>query len=161
MKFAPDADGGKEDGGDRPSGRGASLADAIDVDAKNTGETNREIVDNIVANGLMTFPNVEAEKRRQGIKKFKLAEMKPADMLRGWSCPCGNKPNALQGTASALRKAIILHLREGKGKDKGAAHQGSWRRRRPSSRSCWRATAASMQSPRSSTARPACASLNW
>ena len=37
VKFAPDAGGGKEDGGDRPSGRGASEADAIDVDEKNTG----------------------------------------------------------------------------------------------------------------------------
>ena len=122
--LAPDAGGGKEDGGDRPSGRGASLADAIDVDAKNTGETNREIVDNIVANGLMTFPNVEAEKTRQGIKKFKLAEMKEADKLRGWSCPCGNRPSTLQGTASTLRKAIMQHLREGKGNDNGVAPLG-------------------------------------
>ena len=81
----------------RAARRGAELCDAIDVDAEQTGETNREIVDSIVANGLMTFPNVEAEKKRHG-KKFKLAEMSEADKLRGWSCPCGNKPSALQST---------------------------------------------------------------
>ena len=56
MRFAaPEQE--DDDGGDP-----AELCDAIDVDEANTGESNRTIVDNIVAKGLMRFPNVDAEK---------------------------------------------------------------------------------------------------
>ena len=112
---APEPEDDDSDDPDEP-------CDALDVDVENTGESNRTIVDNIVAKGLMRFPNVDAEKADKG-EKFDLGKMSEADKLRGWSCPCSNKPSALEGNASTIRKAIILHLMEGKGKDGGAKHK--------------------------------------
>ena len=50
-----------------------------------TGESNREIVDNLVEMGLMTFPNVVAARKKQG-KSFDLSEMAERETLLGWSC---------------------------------------------------------------------------
>ena len=103
-------------------GASAVGEDALDVDAiVETAKANREIVDNIVAMGLMTFPNVVAAQKAQG-ESFDLSKMVEKETLLGWSCPCGNKPSTLNTPAGALRKAVIYHLFETKGKDGGAAH---------------------------------------
>ena len=78
------------------SGKKAKVVIEIDEDTKDvgkTGESNREIVrptTSIVEMGLMTFPNVEAARKKQG-KAFDLRKMVHRETLLGWSCPCGSR----------------------------------------------------------------------
>jgi hypothetical protein len=105
----------QDDPNDKAAGGG-------DDDGDEETETNHAIVNNLVSMGLMTFPNVEEEKKRLG-DEFDLDKMRDKDRLLRWKCPCGAAESEQKGSASKIRKAIILHLLGGKGKDGGDAHK--------------------------------------
>jgi hypothetical protein len=71
-------------------------------------ETTREIIDNIIAQNLMTFGNKKAD---------------DITFLKGWKCPCGNGKSSSNKacSAAALRKEIADHLER---EDKEGVHKG-------------------------------------